>query len=144
MLYSVNGQWNDSFTIHKGGKKDGTVIDTYNPANSPVTPLTLAPLDQQDPRESKRAWKKVADAILKGDMDTTGAEKSKIEVAQREMRKREATEGKEWQRTFFTRVANDPLYDGLARVTGEKIDADKTNGIWRFDRERAKGVQKPY
>ena len=104
----------------------------------------MAPLDQQDPRESKRAWKKVADAILKGDMDTTSVEKGKIEVSQREMRKKEAAESKEWQRTFFSRVPSDPLYEKLAKVTGDKIDSDKTNGIWRFDAEKANSAKQPY
>ena len=71
-------------------------------------------------------------------------EKGKIEVSQREMRKKEAAEGTQWQRTFFSRVQSDPLYDKLAKVTGEKIDSDKTNGIWRFDAEKAKNAKRPF
>ena len=48
-------------------------------------------------QESRRAWAKVADAILKGDMDTTAREKSIIENRQREMRRIEQAEGREWE-----------------------------------------------
>ena len=144
ILYSVDGQWNESFTIKKGsGKRDSEVVEVYDSNKTKTTPLITPPLEEQDPRESKKAWKKIADAILKGDMDTTHVEKSKIEVAQRELRKREAAEGREWERTFFKKVPSDPVWDKLAKATGEKIESDKTNGIWRFDAEKAKTKTKP-
>ena len=118
-------------------------METYDGSTAKTTPLTVAPLEQQDERESKRAWKKVADAILKGDMDTVHVEKSKIENAQRDLRKKEQAEGREWERKFFTKVQSDPLFDKLAKPTGFAIEADKTNGIWRFDAEKAKANSKP-
>jgi oxysterol-binding protein-related protein 9/10/11 len=144
VLYSVDGQWNEAFTIKQGSSKHGTVVETYDSNKHPTTKLIVPPLEEQSERESKKAWKKVADAIIKGDMDTTSHEKSKIEVKQREMRKKESAENKEWQRTFFSRVKEDAVYDKLAKVTGEKIESDKTNGIWRFDAEKAKSAQRPF
>ena len=144
ILYSIDGQWNEAFTIKQGNSKHGIALETYDSNKHPTTKLTLPPLEEQSERESKKAWKKVADAILKGDMDTTSQEKSKIENQQREQRKREAAESKEWQRTFFSRVKDDALFDKLAKPTGEKIDFDKTNGIWRFDAEKAKNAQRPF
>ena len=76
-------------------------------------------------------------------MDTVGIEKSKIENAQREMRKKEQAEGREWQRRFFTRLNGDPLFEKLAKPIGEKIENDKTNGIWRFDLQKATNTTAP-
>jgi hypothetical protein len=144
-LYTIEGQWNENFSIKEGsGGKTHKVIDTYTASQTPITKLQVAPVEQQDPRESKRAWKMVADGIRRGDMDTVSAQKSKIENEQREMRKKEKEEGREWQRTFFTAVPNDPLFDQLAKSTGEKIEADKTGGIWRFDPKKAQAAKAPY
>ena len=90
-LYSIEGQWNDSFVIREGSSKKGPTVDTWN-GKQPTTKLYVAPIDEQDPRESKRAWKKVVDGIVAGNMDKTSAEKSKIEHAQRELRKKEQAE----------------------------------------------------
>ena len=136
-LYSVEGQWSEAFTIHEGSKKHGKTVDSYAAKDVKTTPLYVAPLEKQDPLESKKAWGKVQDAIIKGDMDTTNYEKSKIENSQRELRKKEAAEGKEWERRFFSKVSSDPLFEKLAKPIGERIEADKTGGIWRFDVTKA-------
>src|SRR5690606_15926285 len=103
-----------------------------------TTPLTIAPLEEQDPLESRRAWAKVQAAILKGDMDTTGIEKSKIENEQREMRKKEKEEGREWERRYFTKVEENPIFTKLADKIGMQAEPDKTGGIWVYDEEKAK------
>ena len=74
-------------------------------------------------------------------MDTTGIEKSKIENQQRELRKKEQAEGKEWPRKYFSKVPHaGPLWDKLAAAVGEKIDSERTGGIWRFDEEKARNA----
>lgn len=136
-LYTVNGQWTKSFEIREGGKKS-EIVDTYDADNSPTTPLIIAPIEEQDPMESRRAWSKVAAAIAAGDMDTTGAEKGKIEVEQREWRIKEKNEGRVWERRYFTRVESDAVLNTLGPVISLAADADKTGGIWRFDEEKAR------
>ncbi len=141
ILYTVEGQWTDSFTIKAGGgsglKKHAKAIETYNAKATPITPLKVAPLAEQDPYESNRAWEKVAAGIQKGDMDIVHNEKSKIEVAQRELRKKEQAEGREWQRRFFVRGEKpEGWWEDLAKCVGEKIEVDKTNGVWRFDESK--------
>lgn len=138
-LYTVEGQWTDTFTFQDGRKKPGASIDSYNAKATPITPLIVAPLDQQGPHESNRAWQHVAAAIKKSDMDKVGIEKSKIENAQRELRKKEQAEGREWQRRFFKRSpggSSCPVFEQLARVVGERIESDKTGGVWRFSGDR--------
>ena len=122
--------------------KKAEPIDTYSAKNAKMTPLIVAPIEQQDPLESNRAWQHVAAGILKGDMDTVHVEKSKIENTQREMRRKEKAEGREWQRRFFTRSnPPDPTFDKLVKpIPGEMIEAEKTSGVWRFDESKRKGL----
>ena len=63
-------------------------------------------------------------------------EKSKIENEQREMRKKEKEEGKEWQRRYFTKVEVDDKFQELADRAGVVAEPEKTGGIWVFDREK--------
>ncbi|KAI9846530.1 MAG: Oxysterol binding protein [Sclerophora amabilis] len=135
-LYTIDGQWTESFIIKDASTKKE--IDSFSHKTTKPTPLQVAPLDQQDPLESRRAWHAVATAIAKGDMDTTSAEKAKIENTQRDLRKKEQTEGREWERTYFTRFDKaDPVFETLGRKVGESsIEADKTGGVWRWDEKK--------
>jgi oxysterol-binding protein-related protein 9/10/11 len=131
ILYSVEGQWNNSFIARDAKSK--IEIETYSPKSSQTTPLIVAPLDQQDDLESRRAWHAVAEAIERGDMDVTSTEKGKIENAQRELRKKEREEGREWERRYFSRVDPDERFERLAESVGYQLEADKTGGMWRWD-----------
>lgn len=140
-LYRVDGQWTGEFSI-KDSKKN--TVDSWNAKNNPTAKFLVAPIEQQDPLESRRAWRKVAEAQTKNDMNTLSAEKSMIENSQREVRKKEKAEGKEWQRVFFQRLDKDELFDKLAAKIGETADADKTGGVWRYDPSKAQEAKPPY
>lgn len=101
-----------------------------------MTPLQVAPLEEQDPLESHRAWAKVAQGIAAGDMDLVGSEKTKIEVSQRELRQQEKNEGRVWNRRYFTAVESCPTLESLGAIVGVNPEADKTGGIWRFDEQK--------
>ncbi|OBT51255.1 hypothetical protein VE04_07281 [Pseudogymnoascus sp. 24MN13] len=135
ILYTITGQWNKTFEVREG--KKGAVVVDYDAEASAPTPLTIAPLEQQDPMESRRAWSKVAAGIAAGDMDATGVEKSKIENEQRALRAKEKEDGSEWTRRYFTRVESDKLLEALAPKIGLLVEDDKTGGIWRFDEKKA-------
>ena len=78
-------------------------------------------------------------------MDTVSIEKSKIENAQRELRRKEQSEGREWERRFFTRVPTpDPIFEALAKPIGERIESEKTGGVWRFSGDKAAGAKPPF
>lgn len=111
-------------------------MESYSCKTSQITPLYIAPIEEQDPLESRRAWAKVQDAINKGDLETTGIEKSKIENDQRELRKLEKEEGREWERRYFTRVMEDPVFTKLAESPGIVAEEGKTDGIWVFDEDK--------
>jgi hypothetical protein len=140
-LYTVTGQWNKTFEIREGSSKHGALVETYNAETSATTPLTVAPLETQDPMESKRAWSKVAAGIAVGDMDTVGVEKTKIEVEQRALREKEKAEGRIWERRYFSKVDSDPYLDKLGPACLLSIDADKTGGIWRFDDKKSEALK---
>ncbi|GCB18419.1 oxysterol-binding protein homolog 4 [Aspergillus awamori] len=143
-LYTVDGQWSDSFVIKDSRKHE---VDRFSVKDTKTTPLTLAPVDQQDLYESRRAWADVAAGIERGDMDAVSVAKSKIENAQRELRKVEKSEGREWDRRFFKRVndADDEEFWRLARMIGvTSLESDKTGGVWRFDPTSAADAKPPY
>ncbi|KAL7271974.1 Oxysterol-binding protein 4 [Rhizina undulata] len=134
VLYTIEGQWNDSFVIKDGKTKKE--YETYYAKLMKTTPLTIAPLEEQDPLESRRAWAKVQAAIGLGDLETTGAEKSKIENEQRELRKKEKEEGREWERRYFSMVEDNPVFTKLSEKIGVTAEAEKTGGIWVFDEDK--------
>ena len=141
-LYAVEGQWSDELVFKDvRTRKD---VETYNTHNSEASPLKLAPLDQQDPWESRRAWGDLMKALKAGDMRGTSEAKSIIEKAQREMRKQEQAEGKVWEALFFSRADSDPAFEKLAAPNGEQLHPEMTNGIWRFDEEKFQKAKMPF
>jgi hypothetical protein len=142
VIFTADGQWIDTFQIKDAKSK--VAIAMHDPQSTKTTPLTVAPVEEQDHFESRRAWKKVADAIVRGDMDTTSAEKSIIENRQREMRKNEKEAGQEWERKFFSRTDKFPTFERLAAKIGEKTNDTLTNGVWVFDQDKANAAKSPY
>ncbi|OHE93816.1 oxysterol-binding protein [Colletotrichum orchidophilum] len=144
VLYNVTGIWTKSFEIHEGAAKHNsskTLLDTFDAAQHPTSKLVVAPIDQQHPLESRRAWKGVADGIARGDMDLVSREKTAIEKAQRELRAKEKNEGRSWERRYFTdrHSAGDPVLESLGATVGLPAtgDAEKTGGLWRYDAVKA-------
>ena len=144
VLYKVHGQWNSTFTFHD--VVAGQDIETYDTEDSVNAPsrLIIQPPEDQDSWESQRTWQAVHKAIKKGDWKATSSEKNKIEEAQRSMRKKEKEEGRSWQAAMFSRVDDDPLFEGLKEGTGQELQAERTAGVWKFDHEKAKTAHAPY
>ena len=143
VLYTISGQWTKELTLYEGAKKKNP-LEVYDAANTPQAELQVAPIEEQHPLESRRAWSRVADAISKGDMDTTSVEKSKIEQAQRDMRAKERAEGTVWERRYFTAAQGvDETLKWLGDSAGVPVDgeADKTGGLWRFDAAKAEKAE---
>lgn len=140
LLRIVEGQWqNGTFDVKHMTSKE--LIDTESTESYPVTPLVVAPVEEQDPLESRRAWYKVARAIERGDMNTVSAEKTKIEEEQRALRKTEKIEGTEWPTRYFTRVESWPVLETLAKQIGVDMQLESTKGIWRWDEEKYASVK---
>jgi len=144
-LYTIEGRWNEEFTIKDTTGKHGTVVDSWDHKKNKTSQLIVTPVEQQDSLESRRAWAKVAAAVAKGDLNATSYEKTLIENRQREMRKLEKEEGREWERIFFSRTNQYANVETLTRkIPGESVEADKTNGVWVFDEHKAANARPPY
>ncbi|KAI9158849.1 LOW QUALITY PROTEIN: Protein KES1 [Paramyrothecium foliicola] len=147
VLFNATGQWNKELSFYKGPAKNNsssTLVSTYDAVETKQTDLEVAPVEKQHPLESRRAWAKVAEVIQTGDLDAVSVEKSKIEQAQRDMRAKERSEDRAWERRYFTAVeGTDSTLKELGAVVGVPVDgeADKTGGLWRFDHAKAEKVQ---
>lgn len=142
LLYIVEGQWSDSYTFKKVGSQKE--IKEFSTNTEPKTPLTVAPMEQQHPLESRRAWQYVATAIRKGDIFAVGHEKSKIENEQRKMREREKGNGTEFPRRYFTHVSEDlvakRLTEGMKEEASIKREMNGHHGVWLWDEEKYRKI----
>ena len=118
-------------------------LETYDTNAQKATAIIVADRAEQDPWESRRAWGHVIDALNRGNMQATSDEKGKVERAQRLMRKDEENAGTKWRQTFFRTVESDPLFKKLAAKAGNSLEVERTQGIWKFDRDALK-KEKPY
>lgn len=147
-LYTVSGHWNDSFTIYRGAEtSESAAMETLVLKDLPTIPLKLLEEDMsaQDPWESRRAWKAVREALIKGDMSGTTKAKSVVEQGQREMRKDEERSGKKWEPLFFKQQSDDPVASSLYRSILKELKPEATVAIWKFDEALWKaGVKRPF
>jgi len=136
-LYTVEGQWSDSWTCKQLDIKK--TVDKFNMNSAKRSPLQVQPINEQHPLESRRAWRYVSQAIHKGDIFAISYEKSKIENEQREMRAREQLEGSEFPRRYFSKVNEDPVAQKLAKEIKYPFlgaDKDMKRGAWIWDEEK--------
>lgn len=127
-LYTAEGQWTGAFSIVDAL---GHAVAGHDPAKTKAATPVVQETDAQGELESRRAWRAVAEAIHAGDMERTQREKSAIENKQREMRKREQEEGREWARRYFARAQRDEAWERLAAELGSGEAAPgKAGGVW--------------
>lgn len=147
-LYTVAGQWSDSFTIYSGAETSkATARETLVVKELSTAPLKLLEEDVEalDPWETRRAWRGVREALARGDMAGTVQAKSAIEQGQREMRKEEERTGKKWEPLFFKPQTEDGVAAGLYRSILKDLKPEDTVAIWKFDEERwGEGVKRPF
>lgn len=142
-VYRIRGQWNKAFTIYGGDGK--TELETWDPQDHPSAPIQIADVSEQDPWESRHAWKNVQSALRAGDLTTTLREKSKLEEAQREMRRKEKAAGQKFEPVFFKSTDADyPTFEQLASATDWRLQKERTKGVWVFDKSKAERMKKPY
>jgi hypothetical protein len=138
-IFTASGSWSSKFSICNALGEEIEVFDLADPKNQPA-PMVLKPSEEQSPWESRRAWGPTFDAIRRSDNNKVVAEKSKLENAQRQLRRQEQKEGKQWETMFFDRsdAAADEedvverLFDQLGHHEVERLRG--TNGCWRFDK----------
>lgn len=144
-VFKLHGVWSEKWTITDGQGKQLFTYDLADPSNQPV-PMKLP--EHSSPWESRQAWKDVADPLQAGDFSTALNAKSKLEQAQRELRKKEKAAGIKWESAFFTKVdeRDEASQDSkalallLSEAKGsvESKDVLGSDGCWRFDPEKEK------
>ena len=141
-LYTVRGQWDGTFEFRDCASN--TTIETWDSEHVSAATLQIADIEAQDPWESRRAWQQVLAALRDGNMSATIAEKSKIEEAQRAMRKVEEANGHAWSPHFFSQRETDPLFQKLGSAVAWELHPEKTAGIWMADRTEAENPVPPF
>jgi hypothetical protein len=140
-LYSIKGAWNGSWTVTDA--RTNTQIDSFDVAAIPSTPMHVAPPQDQDPWESRRAWQDVIAALRRGDMKGTADAKSVLEDGQRQMRSDEEARGDKWKALFFTNVSADPIFENLAKHD-PSFTVDRAQGFWKVNRDAVASAKQPY
>ncbi|KAF2873338.1 hypothetical protein BDV95DRAFT_627291 [Massariosphaeria phaeospora] len=141
-IYTANGCWNGKFSIHDA--RSGRQLETFDVNAEKTTPVKVADISKQDPWESRRAWRAVADALLEGDMKGTSDAKAVIEQGQRTMRKDEEARGEEWKRLFFRRQSTDSVFQKLSSADRQSFEVDPASGMWKVDKDAVEKQQRPY
>lgn len=141
-LYTVKGAWSSSATIIDA--RSGQELDTFDVSTLQSAKLEAPELSEQDPWESRKAWREVIAALRRGDMRGTANSKSVVEQGQRQMRKDETARGEHWKTLFFHRAEQDPVFEQLSLHDNGSFTVDCTGGIWKVDQQAIKQTKKPY
>ncbi|KAF2734996.1 Oxysterol-binding protein [Polyplosphaeria fusca] len=141
-VFTVDGQWNSSFTIKDA--RTGKEVETYHVQDAKSERIVVPAIEDMDPWESRKAWSGVIDALGRSDMKGVSDQKSVVEKGQREMRKQEQDSSLEWKAVFFQKHSGDELFDTLSAVDKASFEVDPEGGIWKVDKDALKTAQKPY
>ncbi|KAF5615862.1 oxysterol-binding protein [Fusarium sp. NRRL 25303] len=145
-LYEISGVWSESWVIKDG--KTGEILEIYQvdaPENGPAQ-MELEPIENQDPWESRRAWKDTIEQLQAGNLRAAAAAKHEVEAAQRLLREQEKDRGEEWRPLLFQSHpgASHQVFQDLTRGTQWTLSDIRTKGVWRLDNNLLAGLQKPY
>ncbi|KAH6971198.1 oxysterol-binding protein [Ilyonectria sp. MPI-CAGE-AT-0026] len=144
--YEIAGTWSESWEVKDG--RTGEILETYNvdAAENIPAPKDAECVEDQDPWESRRAWKDVICGIDKGDLWVASAAKQKLEEAQRKMRLEEKKREESWEPLFFSSVPENQheVFHQLAEGTAFSLSGSETKGVWRIKDERLDTIQKPF
>lgn len=145
-LYEVDGSWSSGWTVKDS--RTGETVEKYHLddlENAPAE-VEIAPLEDQDPWESRRAWASVREAIQNNDFRAVVREKSKVEQAQRDMRSSEKERGKAWKPLLFSSLPGSEykVFHDLAAGFSWDLHDDRTKGVWRFHAEKLDEMRKPF
>ena len=135
-LYKAKGLWSDIYTFEDA--RTGNEVERVDCGALQRTPLQVAPIEEQHPLESRRAWQPVVEALNRGDIFAAGREKTKIENEQRAMRRCEKDGKIEFSRRYFSRAEEDVVAENLAEGLNEKtsMNMDSSCKLWTWDEEK--------
>jgi len=83
----IGGRWSHVMDFKSAKTGARRVLFDVVKDGSKIAAKHVAPLDEQEPNESRRLWKGLTDAIIAKDMDAATEAKTSVEEAQRELRR---------------------------------------------------------
>lgn len=110
-----------------GDSSDNYYAETIDVSNIDWSTRRIRPLEKQDPRESRRLWRSVTEALRRGDYDVAAQEKQRIEQVQRS----EYTgESNQYIPVFFEKAASDSHIAGSGAESSWWVHKDmpRTDG----------------
>ncbi|KAF4435206.1 hypothetical protein F53441_13561 [Fusarium austroafricanum] len=139
--YKLSGVWSEGWKITDG---KGKLIEEYTVDPETLASMNIDPLDEQDSRESRRAWGDVISALEQGNYRDASAAKHEVEEAQRQKRREEKVHGKTWEPLLFRSVSGEEhkVFHELAKGTKWKLQDHETKGVWRIDDESVERMRK--
>ncbi|EEU35668.1 uncharacterized protein NECHADRAFT_97899 [Fusarium vanettenii 77-13-4] len=145
-IYALSGVWSEGWVTKDG--RTGQVLKTYTvdaPENEP-TAMQIEPIEDQDPWESRRAWRDVIENLKHGNIRAAATAKHVLEEAQRHMRKEEAARGENWIPLFFRSLRGDShqVFHRLTKGLEWNLADAQTKGVWKIDDQLLDEIQKPY
>ncbi|KAJ2669030.1 Oxysterol-binding protein 4 [Coemansia spiralis] len=98
-IFTIKGKWvaESQITNVKTGEQE--VFFDVNA--QPSADISIKPVDEQSPLESRRVWQSVSEALTRADYDTASKEKTAIEEEQRALRKGRAEANVMWKPSMF-------------------------------------------
>ncbi|KAI5456484.1 hypothetical protein BGZ63DRAFT_429130 [Mariannaea sp. PMI_226] len=144
-IYEVSGVWSEEWIVKDG--RTGEVLEVYrvdDPENGPVA-MDIQPAQDQDPWESRRAWRDVIRELEQGNVRAAAAAKHALEEGQRRMRRVEKKRGEDWQPLFFQSLpgTDHQAFHRLTRGTDWALIDSETKGVWRI-RDDIDNFQRPF
>ena len=80
-LYTIEGEWAAQSKFKGKGPTGSGKDQIFWDADGPREEVTVKPVEEQGPMESRKVWQKTADGIRSGNFDVASKDKSKIEVS---------------------------------------------------------------
>jgi len=97
----ISGRWSHVMEFKRSKSGDKRILFDAHSKEHMLAQKTIAPLDQQEPNESRRLWNNLTDAINAKDMEAATEAKTAVEDAQRESRKKREDGGEQYIPRFF-------------------------------------------
>lgn len=142
-LYTVSGVWSDGWVVKDA--RSGEVLESYSLDEDMPVPMDIAPVEEQDAWESRKAWGKVLNGLVVGNLEQASQEKTRIEKAQRQMRADELAKGETWEPLLFRSSSGEDheVFQKLSEGTAWQLADEKTKGVWRL-KEGRDNIQRPF
>ncbi|GAA5964053.1 hypothetical protein JCM3765_000883 [Sporobolomyces pararoseus] len=116
LVAEMEGNWRGEIKWRKPGESKWTTLIDLVPLK--VFPKQVAPLEDQDPLETRRVWSPVCEALYKKDWNAATREKQRIEQEQRDKAELRKKNGETYLPRYFEPEPEDlSQWDGRPKLT---------------------------